>query len=291
MANDPNQGDQNQSPKPENNLSSNNPKFEKIGVIGVQDTQSNVPIIGEYKAIGTFKSIQTRGEGKKVELLDANLIGQAVMEDDSIWIGYLGDLDEVFSSEIKRSDGGEYKVLTDGVSISDDRGVFKYIKRKLLHVFEADAASKTAAYIAEKVDKRVMTNPGLFVIDKDMNMTKYDSMIEVRGKILLLLHGTLSSTEGSFGDLKNGDLWKSIHSRYDYVLALQHYTISVSPITNVIDILKALPSNVSIDILSQSRGGLIGDLLCRCDSRNRIKGFSLPEMESLSQDARNSIIL
>jgi hypothetical protein len=86
-----------------------------------------------------------------VELLDANLIGQAVMEDDSIWIGYLGDLDEVFSSEIKRSDG-EYKVLTDGVSISDDR-VFKYIKRKLLHVFAADAASKTAEYIAEKVDK------------------------------------------------------------------------------------------------------------------------------------------
>ncbi|MCO5276807.1 MAG: CHAT domain-containing protein [Saprospiraceae bacterium] len=285
MANNPNQGDQNQSPSPENILSSNNPKFEKIGIIGVQDTQSNVPIIGEYKAIGTFKSIQTRGEGKKVELLDANLIGQAVMEDDSIWIGYLGDLDEVFSSEIKRSDVGEYKVLTDGVSISDDRGVFKYIKRKLLHVFEADATSKTAAYIAEKVDKRVMANPGLFVIDKDMNMTKYDSMTEVSGKILLLLHGTLSSTEGSFGDLKNGDLWKSIHSRYDYVLALQHYTISVSPITNVIDILKALPSNATIDILSQSRGGLIGDLLCRCDSRNRIKGFSLPEMESLSQDA------
>jgi hypothetical protein len=87
-----------------------------------------------------------------VELLDANLIGQAVMEDDSIWIGYLGDLDEVFSSEIKRSDVGEYKVLTDGVSISDDR-VFKYIKRKLLHVFEADATGKTAAYIVKKVDK------------------------------------------------------------------------------------------------------------------------------------------
>ncbi|CAN5179495.1 hypothetical protein BH11PSE9_BH11PSE9_21750 [soil metagenome] len=90
--------------------------------------------------------------------------------------------------------------------------------------------------------------------------------------VLLFLHGTASSTHGSFGKL-----WRqrpgsqevapdflAACGHYGRVLAWEHRSLTVSPIANVIGLLahlNALPDGTAIDLVSHSRGGMIGELL------------------------------
>ena len=95
---------------------------------------------------------------------------------------------------------------------------------------------------------------------------------------LLFLHGTISSFNGTFGDLFNGsntNIATAIKDKYgNRVIALQHYTLSSSPWENAIEILKTLPKGCTIDIISHSRGGLIADILASADPRNQQPVYS-----------------
>lgn len=86
---------------------------------------------------------------------------------------------------------------------------------------------------------------------------------------LLMLHGTFSSTEGSFGKLylaNSAPRWRRLTDSYgSRILSLEHKTLSVSPLDNALDALAALPGGARLHLLSHSRGGLIGELLARCD--------------------------
>jgi hypothetical protein len=85
-------------------------------------------------------------------------------------------------------------------------------------------------------------------------------------RILLFLHGTFSSTLGSFAGLaatERGEefLDNAIRS-YDAVLGFDHPTLSLDPMENAIDLLRrlsaaALPRPPTIDIVGYSRGGLV----------------------------------
>jgi CHAT domain/Lecithin:cholesterol acyltransferase len=85
---------------------------------------------------------------------------------------------------------------------------------------------------------------------------------------LLFLHGTMSSFEGSFGDLwdprnKAGeDARKELARGYGAAYAWQHYTLTESPIDNALALAKRLPKKAKLHLVTHSRGGLIGDLLC-----------------------------
>jgi hypothetical protein len=83
--------------------------------------------------------------------------------------------------------------------------------------------------------------------------------------MLVFVHGTGSSTLGSFGDLRNGDrdLWGALEARFTGgIYAFEHRTLSQSPIENAIDLLSAMPIGAHISLVSHSRGGLVADLLC-----------------------------
>lgn len=87
---------------------------------------------------------------------------------------------------------------------------------------------------------------------------------------LLLLHGTMSSTEGSFGGLwSEGSAYLSrLRGFYqDRIIALEHCTLTESPIENVLSALGPLPRGIQLHMLSHSRGGLVGELLCRGSRR------------------------
>ena len=83
--------------------------------------------------------------------------------------------------------------------------------------------------------------------------------------ILLFLHGTGSSTRGSFGEfLEPGaeDQWKELTRFFgDRIYALEHKTLSRSPIENALVVAERVPANANLYLVSHSRGGLIGDLL------------------------------
>jgi hypothetical protein len=80
------------------------------------------------------------------------------------------------------------------------------------------------------------------------------------GRALLLLHGTFSSTVGSFGGLATSKFFGSLAGLYGpHIYGFDHLTLSKSPLENAEDLLRALPTNagISFDAVGFSRGGLV----------------------------------
>jgi hypothetical protein len=82
-------------------------------------------------------------------------------------------------------------------------------------------------------------------------------------RVLLLVHGTFSSTLGAFGTLSVTDAGRAFLDRaitaYDAVVGFDHPTLSVDPLGNATDLLQRVqpaPQPVTFDIVCHSRGGL-----------------------------------
>ncbi|GCE44126.1 hypothetical protein Rhow_008424 [Rhodococcus wratislaviensis] len=85
-------------------------------------------------------------------------------------------------------------------------------------------------------------------------------------RLLLLIHGTFSSTVGSFGALaatpEGRHFLESALSSYDAVLGFDHPTLSLDPLENAGDLLRRLSTAdvatpPTVDVLCYSRGGLV----------------------------------
>ncbi len=83
-------------------------------------------------------------------------------------------------------------------------------------------------------------------------------------RTLLLVHGTFSSIRGGFGSFRRSTL-EELHSRYGgRVLAFDHPTVSRSPADNAAwlgDLLRAEQVRLDVDLITHSRGGLVGRVL------------------------------
>ena len=84
--------------------------------------------------------------------------------------------------------------------------------------------------------------------------------------ILVFIHGTASSTLGSFGDLtetRSAREWDRLFEKYGrHIYAFEHRTFSESPIENALALARSLPAEARLSVVTHSRGGLVGDLLC-----------------------------
>lgn len=85
-------------------------------------------------------------------------------------------------------------------------------------------------------------------------------------RALLFVHGTFSSTSGSYGALAATEWGRAFLTnalaRYDIILGFDHPTLSVDPFTNASDMLAALqslawPHPPEFDVVAFSRGGLV----------------------------------
>lgn len=89
--------------------------------------------------------------------------------------------------------------------------------------------------------------------------------------ILVLLHGTFSSIDGSFSQLLDaGDaagglpLWERLERAFPGgIYGFEHRSVTESPVQNASDLVKALPEGARVSLLSYSRGGLIAELIAR----------------------------
>ncbi|MEJ8811013.1 CHAT domain-containing protein [Variovorax ureilyticus] len=94
---------------------------------------------------------------------------------------------------------------------------------------------------------------------------------------LVFVHGTASSTLGSFADLQRGDrgLWARLESRFPGgIYGFEHRTLSESPIDNALQLATALPKGARISLVTHSRGGIVGDLMCLQDIDRHIDSYS-----------------
>lgn len=111
--------------------------------------------------------------------------------------------------------------------------------------------------------------------------------------MLLLIHGTASSTLGSFGQLWQSDkpeireIRTRLFSGYpERIFAFEHRSLTQSPVTNAINLARALPDRARLHLITHSRGGLIGELLCR-GTRAGHDGISALEIKRFYDGRRN----
>ncbi|MDT7833633.1 CHAT domain-containing protein [Aquabacterium sp. OR-4] len=101
----------------------------------------------------------------------------------------------------------------------------------------------------------------LFAPEHDPRLAKEAA----QGPVLVFIHGTASSVGGSFGDLQAGapDTWRLLELQYgERIYGFEHRSLSESPIENALQLARALPEGARLHLVSHSRGGQVGDLLC-----------------------------
>ncbi|WP_374359744.1 esterase/lipase family protein [Pseudoduganella danionis] len=79
-------------------------------------------------------------------------------------------------------------------------------------------------------------------------------------KVLLMVHGICSSSEGAFSELERDGTLATLVDRYQgQVYGYDHWTIAKTPQQNALDLLQLLPADGQwqLDVLCHSRGGLV----------------------------------
>ena len=167
-----------------------------------------------------------------------------------------------------------------------ERGVVG-IGIKVLEIFGVDLKKKSAALLSRTFEERQLKGhaPGLYRVPFDAGgaQVAVDATappLPADRPILLFLHGTMSSVMGSFGDLwsttgEDGgraalQAREALRARYGAdVYAFEHRTLTESPIQNALELVGQLPDGAQLDLVSHSRGGLVGELLCLADRDRR----------------------
>jgi CHAT domain-containing protein/pimeloyl-ACP methyl ester carboxylesterase len=99
--------------------------------------------------------------------------------------------------------------------------------------------------------------------------------------MLLFIHGTGSSTLGAFAALAASEEWGSLRAHYgERVFGYEHRTFSKSPIDNALALVNSLPQGARLHLVTHSRGGLVGDLLC-LDAQGQANTEGAPSLNDL----------
>lgn len=133
----------------------------------------------------------------------------------------------------------------------------------------ATMAALTAAGSAQ--DWVLEQRRGLYRLQTDQwKLSPLDKMPYSAEPVLLFLHGTISSTAGSFrglwGEQAEVDARAQLAQLYgDRVYGFEHRSLTDSPIANVLALVETLPAGARLHVVSHSRGGMLGELLARAN--------------------------
>ena len=86
------------------------------------------------------------------------------------------------------------------------------------------------------------------------------------GPSLVFVHGTFSTTSGSFSPLwsLHPQHVRTLFTKYaGRVYGLEHPTLGVSPISNALTLAQAMPDGARLHLVTHSRGGLVAEVLAR----------------------------
>ncbi|HTE22917.1 DUF7379 domain-containing protein [Flavitalea sp.] len=218
-------------------------------------------IITEYRAI-TVRSAESKPE---IITVSEDTIVALEMSNDVEWHYNKEEFEEFLEKQPgTRSADNIPEVPGFFSSTTNTRGFEDIIVTKALKVITGLAAKHTAELLVEKMEAKLEI--GLHRLDDNFKFIKFDKAnIENSKPYLLFIHGTNSNTSGAFSGLKKNKAFDKLYKFYEgRVLAFEHKTLSESPLKNATDLLTALPDQITLDIVSHSRGGLIADLLARC---------------------------
>lgn len=271
-------------------------RISKIVIRGEEQLAAFLPdatddILELKRSFAVGAAIRGSTESHAVEIEEDDVV-EVVYGDEVSWICNSDTLSELFP-EIdlqKRSIDDEF-VLPDTLSApGTDRGLGN-IFVKFFRLFKKKPAiiGKKVRDLASDLEKKNLgNNIGLFRLDSNF---QFQPIIPnaANKPYLLFLHGTNSSTEKSFGDIQGTEVWNFLTQSFkSNILAFQHESLTKSPLENTLDLVTALPQHCELHLVSQSRGGLIGDILCRfCGSNQNKSGFTANEIK-IFKDAKRT---
>ncbi|MCK6395901.1 CHAT domain-containing protein [Zoogloea sp.] len=132
------------------------------------------------------------------------------------------------------------------------------------------ASRKGAKALMEAIESRLAGPPGIYAW-RGGELTPADRCTEgspqlaaalAAGPALLFIHGTGSHTLSGFGALPASKAWREIDNAFSgRIFGFEHRTFSESPIDNALRLLRTLPDDARLHLVTHSRGGLVGDLL------------------------------
>jgi hypothetical protein len=141
----------------------------------------------------------------------------------------------------------------------------------LTPALKQDAADLAASEVVRRVDAQV--DAGVYQLSPDAlqplkgkpKASNLDAAAD--GKpILVLVHGTFSTTAGTFSQLwvHHPDQVRALFQQYGgRVYGLDHPTLGASPIDNALTLARVLPRGARVHLLTHSRGGLVAEVLAR----------------------------
>jgi len=164
---------------------------------------------------------------------------------------------------------------------------------KALKVLGLDLDGEITDHVKTHLEGRLQPGPGLYRCSEATLELRPPHQLDGKGPTLVFLHGTASSSQGSFEGLwttASGTPMRDVFRQYGgRVLAYQHRTLTQSPIENARDLAKALAEllgpNAELHLVSHSRGGLIGELLAR-GMRRGAAPFTPDDLDLFGDDAR-----
>lgn len=133
------------------------------------------------------------------------------------------------------------------------------------------ASRKGAQALMQTIEARLAGPPGLYrwkggvLHDSDRCAADDARLHEAAraGSLLVFIHGTGSHTLGGFGDLPGSAAWGVLEAAFgERVFGFEHRTFSESPIDNALALAETLPAGSRLCLVTHSRGGLVGDLMC-----------------------------
>lgn len=174
-----------------------------------------------------------------------------------------------------------------------------------LEIFGVDVAEQPAKQLAEAYEKN--RNPQLKVQYEDalyhlsLSQPLSPTLERVAGELplqdkpfLIFIHGTGSSLQGGFGKLWAEDSTVGREARAamtkeyaDTAYAFEHRSLTVSPIDNALALAKQLPSKAKLHLVSHSRGGLVGELLCLAQRDRTNDPFNQKFLDAVFKKAAN----
>jgi CHAT domain/Lecithin:cholesterol acyltransferase len=213
-------------------------------------------------------------------------------DDDTSWFCNADTIEDVFPETIvsKRSKTETFVLPASLGNATAERGIVGDVLLKAINVFTRKKIAKEISELAADLERKQLNNlSGLYLLDTTFKFQSYAPFTSDK-PWLIFLHGTSSSTEGSFGELIQTELWHYIHRQYPgQVLAFEHETLTKSPLQNVLDMLEQLPQYASLHLISHSRGGLVGDIIARfCTGNEHNRGFDVNEINYLKKENRTA---
>ncbi|MGR3760280.1 DUF7379 domain-containing protein [Roseobacteraceae bacterium NS-SX3] len=183
-------------------------------------------------------------------------------------------VDQLLSNSEARGTMGD--VLPVALSFNTrERGAGRYLV-SLYRFFKGDAVTKAAVRKAAiRLESELERPDTLMRCETPYQLRDAGKLVEGQ-QMLLLLHGTFSSTKGSFGHLSSGAAAKLSHPWHvlqeavqadnaPAIFGFEHRSLTKGPLANAVDLVCQLPRGARLTLVSHSRGGLIGELLARAN--------------------------